>query len=175
MKLIPLSATYKCKNSDLKLFAMIDDEDYELVNKYNWQLRKWKHGFYANRMFVEDGKVKCMLMHRLIMNPSNNQIIDHDDHNGLNNQKANLRIATYTQNNSNRSKIPNCSSKYKGVCVVYYKRPNKTYMYWAASIKKDKKMTRIGHYKTEIEAAIAYNEKAKEFFGEFAHINIINP
>jgi hypothetical protein len=82
-------------------------------------------------------------------------------------EPSNCRLVTRKQNCYNKSKIKKCSSKYKG--VSWNKRLNK----WRAKITKDGKNTNIGLFSHESEAALAYNEKAKELFGEYAYLNKI--
>src|SRR5688572_22927599 len=111
--------------------ALIDDEDYELVSKHKWYLTKRYGKYYAMK---QDGMVK---MHRLILGVSDPKIwVDHADGNGLNNQRSNIRVATASQNNANRSAWG--ESKYLGV----HKRGKK----WVAQIRKDKKIKQIGTF-----------------------------
>lgn len=92
--------------------------------------------------------------------------LDHIDRNKSNNLIDNLRIATGANNQYNRTKSANTSSQYKG--VSYNKQTKK----WTASIRKDYERYFIGYFTTEIEAAQAYDAKAKELFGEFACPNL---
>jgi len=108
-------------------------------------------------------------MHREIMNPEDNFVIDHIDKDGLNNQKSNLRKATVSQNNSNRRSQVGSKSKYLG--VSFYKKTSK----WVAFISYGgrNKNKHLGYHKTEKEAALAYNNAALKYHGEFANINKI--
>lgn len=94
--------------------------------------------------------------------------IDHRDHNGLNNQKSNLRFCTPSENAMNARKNENSSSVYKGVC--FFNRDKK----WLAQIQVNGKPIRLGCFASEVEAAKAYNNKAIELFCEFANLNIID-
>lgn len=147
-------------------FALVDDEDFEELNKHKWYAQKDGNTFYANRKVgIGQGKEKVDIMHRIILGVTDSKIkVDHIDHNGLNNQRQNLRIATSAQNAMNKKSSKNTSSKYKGVT---YRRLNK----WEASIYLFKKYKYIGIFSTEIEAAKAYDEMAKLHFGEFACLN----
>lgn len=158
MKLIQLNK----KNGEQGCFAQVDDEDYELINNLNWSKSKGGKNYYAVRYFEE----KRISMHVFIMKSKKGQIIDHKDGNGLNNQKSNLRFCTHKQNISN-GKSRAGTSKYLG--VSYDKVNNK----WAAQIMENRIQIKIGRFKTEIEAALAYNERAKKLRGEFARLNII--
>ena len=100
-------------------------------------------------------------MHRVIMNTPVGMETDHRDHNGLNNQKYNMRICTIAQNNYNR--IPYGWSKYLGVSHIEG--------HPIAQIRKERKLFYLGFFKTEEDAAHAYDKKAIEFFGEFANLN----
>ena len=101
-------------------------------------------------------------MHREIMKPSKVEVIDHINHNKLDNTKENLRCCTKQQNEMNKVKRSNTSSKFKGVTKI-----NK----WMASITFNNKTINLGYFNTEKEAAKIYNVKAKELFGEFAYLN----
>jgi len=144
--------------------ALVDDEDFERVNAIKWHVYKSKHTSYAIGAIYPNGKQKSIWIHQVIMNPyDRNIIIDHKDHNGLNCQKYNLRKCTRSQNCQNKKLISNCKSEYKGVTKSKYR--------FRSRITKDKILVHIGYFKTEIEAAKAYDIKAKELFGEFALIN----
>ena len=85
----------------------------------------------------------------------------------LNNQRYNLRKATPQENMMNRQKHKNSSSRFKG--VHWYKPANK----WMTQIRFNNKHIHLGCFTSETEAALAYNQKAKELFGEFAKLNFI--
>jgi hypothetical protein len=105
-------------------------------------------------------------MHREILNAPAGVFVDHKDGDGLDNRKENLRIVTSAQNQQNRRKISRkTTSKYKG---VYFRRENKKYC--ALICCKGKRM-HLGYFDNEIDAAKAYDQAAKKFFGEFARLN----
>lgn len=144
-------------------FAIVDEEDYVAMSKFKWAAQKSAHEtFYA-----KSGK-KILLMHRLIINAPAGIQVDHLNHDGLDNRKINLRLCSNAQNARNaRKKLTPCSSKFKGVSWDKLDRK------WKASIRFNRKSRTIGRFNTEDQAAIAYNEKAKELFGEFACLNKI--
>lgn len=152
MKEIELTHGYK---------TIIDDEDYELVNKYNW----YYHNGYATTKVKVNGKRKHIYIHRLVNNTPDGLITDHINGDRLNNRRSNLRSCTDKQNLRNRKKRKDSKGNYKG--VVLYKRTGK----WQAYIMKDSKQYHLGYFNKEKDAAKAYNKKAVELFGEFARLN----
>lgn len=144
--------------------AQVDDADYEWLNQWKWRSEIGYNTVYAVRTDYSNGK-KNLRMNRLILAITDLNIqVDHRDRNGLNNQRDNLRIATNQQNSINQVGC-NKTSRYKGVF-----RDN-TKKRFCAQIKVNYKSTHIGTFNSEIEAAMAYDRKAKELFGEFAYLN----
>jgi len=168
MKLIPLSK--KSKKNAGKYFAMVDDDMFDYLNQWSWYAIKSGKLYYASRSaYIEtvNGKhiYKNILMSRLILGITDKSILcDHIDRDSLNNQRSNLRIATKSQNAINCHKRPNKTSKYIGVSANKFNR-------WSAYITLNQKGYNLGSFKTEEEAAQAYDAKAKEFHGEFANLN----
>ena len=145
-------------------FAMVDDDDFERVSQYKWQLTKGNSTFYGTRTV----KRKNIYLHRFILDVKDRNIfVDHKDHDGLNNMRSNLRLCNARQNCANRLKSIGLSSKFKG--VTWDKKRRK----WKSKIKINYKTINLGCFNTEIEAAISYNNAARLHFGEFAHLNII--
>jgi hypothetical protein len=106
-------------------------------------------------------------MHRQILNPKESDHVDHINGNGLDNRRDNIRACSCSQNLMNRQNHRPTTSGYKGVSL--HKR-NKT---WRATINLNGKQIYAGCYATPVEAALAYNAKAIELFGEFARPNVI--
>ena len=148
----------------------VDDEDFEALSEYKW-CAKWDAGsntFYAVR-HTPRPEHKTVIMHRVLMGANSfSEKVDHIDHNGLNNCKVNLRLCSNSLNQQNRSKQRKATSSiYKGVC--WEKRRSK----WQVSIMLNKKSIFIGYFDDEKDAALAYNNKAKSIFGDFALLNLI--
>lgn len=163
MKYIELSKKGKYKG----LYrTIVDDEDYEELNKYNWGVLV--NPARSNTQYVRrikpgsKGKI-FITMHRIIINCPNGLFVDHINGDGLDNRKANLRICTDGQNKMNRIPLKNTKSKYKGVA---YKGK-----YISAAINISGKKKHLGTFKTEEEAAKAYDEAAKIHHGGFAYLN----
>jgi hypothetical protein len=142
-------------------FAKVDDEDYELVNQYTWYRihNKRMRTSYAERGWTENGRHHTQRMHNLIMGVVG---IDHKDHDGLNNQKHNLRVADQSQNGANRQPNRGGTSKYKGV------HWDKSHGKWRASIRVHGSLHALGDYANELDAKHAYNVAALEYFGDWA-------
>jgi len=107
-------------------------------------------------------------MHRQIINPPKHLVVDHINHHGFDNRKANLRPATRAQNSLNRPYIfkrKDSPSKYKG--VTWHKHKKK----WQVQICFGGKHKTVGYFDDEIEAAKAYDEAAKYYHKEFAVLN----
>ena len=158
MKQIPLS---------LGLFAIVDDEDYERVSIFKWSAKKSKNTYYAIRKEknLDTGHRKTVLLHRYIMGVNESSIhVDHIDGNGLMNVRCNLRLCSSQQNSMNRKPYSSTESGYKGV----RKASNRS---WMAMVIKSKVRYYLGVFSTPEQAAHAYDQKAKELFGEFARLN----
>jgi hypothetical protein len=138
-------------------YAFVDAADYEWLKDWTWHLQ----GGYAAR---NEGR-KTIYMHRVIMNPPPGKIVDHHDHNKLNNCRSNLHICTHQENQCNLPRHADSSSRFKG--VTYCKRRHK----WHARLSVRGVPVRLGYFDDEVEAARAYDRKAVELHGEFAWLN----
>jgi hypothetical protein len=152
-------------------YAIVDPERYEELAKYKWFVSWQRGGMYAVRhVKAKKGgryRQKVVRMHRVIIGAGEGEIVDHINHNGLDNRIANLRIATMRQNNWNaRKRRCNCSSKYKGVSRAKGQKK------WRARITFNGRSILIGDFDTEKEAGMAYDARARELFGEYASLNL---
>jgi len=144
------------------LFAKIDDDDFEKVSKCLWHISKSN---YASATI----KSKSVFMHRLIMKPPKNMVVDHKDGDRLDNQKSNLRICTQQENVFNQLKhCRTTSSQFKGVHWC-----NKTEK-WLSKIRHKNKLYRLGEFIIEEQAARAYNIASEILRGEFGKPNEIS-
>jgi len=132
-------------------FALVDDEDFEHLNQWKWHVARNKKIFYAARkQSVSPQLVTTILMHRQVLNYKGKLLIDHKDHDGLNNQKYNLEIGTSSQNAFNRKGLQETNTS--GVAGVYWHKRNKK---WIARIQINKKQNFIGSFNTIEDAAMA--------------------
>ena len=141
--------------------------------KYKWHPQFGKYHNTTTIYATRSIKKQKILIHRVIMEMNNynieKKLIDHEDHNGLNNQKENLRICTYSQNAQNQTNQTRIlTSIYKG---VHFKKDRNKFR---VGIKLNGKHIHLGYFIDEQEAALAYNKKATELFGEFCCLNIIS-
>ena len=160
MKKIPLT---------LGKIAIVDDADYEWLSQWKWLAVKGRYTFYAVRRFRSpNGKLKTEQMHRKILGLmfGDKRQGDHKNHNGLDNRRNNLRICTHAQNQQNRNPNKACTSIYKG---VNWDERNKR---WRARIRIKGRLTHLGLFYSETEAAKTYDLFAKDIHGEFANTNI---
>lgn len=156
--------------------ALIDDEDFELLNQHKWCADQGLVTYYAGRQITIQSQNKAknikrkrttIYMHRIILENKlkDNEDIHHINGNGLDNRKCNLQIVTRSQHHMTKKKRKNCSSQYKGI------HWHKSHKKWQAQIMINYKRINLGYFNNEIEAAKAYDAKAKELFGEFARLN----
>lgn len=149
--------------------ALVDDEDFEILIKYSWYAIKGKNTYYAATNVGGRKNRKTLLMHRVILGIEEKEMVaDHKDHNGLNNQRDNLRRCTKSQNQYNRlADKDSAGSELKGVC--FHKGAKK----WQAQIQAGEVKKYLGLFETQQQAALAYNKEAVLLHGDFANVNKI--
>ena len=130
-------------------YAIVDDDEWHRLAKHSWcSVNK--------RYAVSKINNENIFMHQVLL--PGHDVIDHINHNGLDNRKENLRPTDASGNAQNRPKAANCASIYKG---VWYSKEKKK---WAADIKKNYIKYRLGYFMNEKDAALAYNKKALELY-----------
>ena len=145
-------------------YTKVDPEDYEWLNKYDWHIDIRERNRYAVRMKHDTNTF--VHMHREIMKPPKGMVVDHINCDGLDNRRANLRLATHQQNKYNtRPFSRRCTSKYKG---VWWAKDRKQ---WCASVTFNGKTKWVGSFDNEVEAAKARDVAAKKYHGQFAWLN----
>lgn len=141
----------------------VDSEDVDLLTRFRWRVAS--HGYVVRAVRV-GRKTFSLMLHNEIMG-GGNWIYDHVNRDRLDNRRSNLRKATPRENAANRGKplIDKSTSKYKG--VAWRRKSGR----WRAQLQTAGKSFWLGEFRTQEEAALAYNAKARELFGEFAYQN----
>lgn len=147
------------------LVAIVDDEDYPFVAGRPWRLHVTSRGLYAITG-------KTGLMHRVLTDPAEGVEVDHLNGDGLDNRRNNLRLATHSQHVAarwvrvSRSK----SSPFRGVSLSGDEGRTRP---WRATISVEGHKESLGYHLSEEDAALAYDEAARRFFGQFAQTNFM--
>lgn len=151
MTLLPIS------NSNLS--AIVDRKDFSKCLKFQWKISKRGYVYKTTGGFA--------LLHRFLLGLSlgDGKVVDHKNHNLLDNRKSELRICTQLQNKANLIKKKKASSKFKGVSWITQKRK------WRVTLQLNYKCISLGCFYDEIHAAKVYDIWAKHYFGEFALTN----
>lgn len=141
------------------LLAKVDNEDFEYLNEFVWHS--------SNGYAVRKEWKQTIWMHRVITDCPDALEVDHKNRHRADNRRFNLRICNDVQNQGNRWKSKQGkTSKYKG--VSFHKRDA---VFVAYGREANRGAVRLGTFRDEHEAAIAYNTWASKYFGEFAYLN----
>jgi hypothetical protein len=147
-------------------WIILDLEDYYRFAGFKWCIGGHDGKFYAIRgQMINPADSKIVQLHRLIMDAPKGLLVDHRNGDSLDNRRDNLRLATGWQNQCNKRKEKNASSRFKG--VAFRKGRKKC----VACIKVGGKQLWLGSFDSEIEAAKAYDAAARKHRGEFARLN----
>ena len=157
--LIPLSCGF---------LARVDASDFQSLALHKWyqatKRAKYRSYHYAARNDrLPDGRPVTIFMHRqiLALAPGDRRDVDHKDGDGLNNTRANLRIASRSLHSGNKRRQANKrTSRFKGV----YPNPG-------GGFRAQIKHRVLGRFQHEEDAALAYNRAAAREFGHFAQPN----
>lgn len=150
--------------------ALVDDDDFERVAQFKWCTvinNQPPHIAYAMSALAP-----VKYLHRFILRAKRGQSVDHINGDGLDNRRANLRIASSAENSRNRRRQLSKKSKYKGA----FHRPgfNKPWMMRLQYARTPVRKVLTQSFYTEEEAARAYDNAAKQLFGPFARLNFPN-
>lgn len=146
--------------------AVVDVADFQVLSRLKW----YRHETLAGRVYASTQIDGCtVLMHRLILRAPPDQQVDHDDNDGLNNRRSNLRLCTPALNAANRKHRAGAMHPFKGI----KRRKRVSGFVWEAVIKVAGKERHLGTHTTAEAAARAYDAAAIRHFGEFARGNFI--
>lgn len=144
------------------LSAFIDEEDADLILPFKWYAQQIGELAYA----VANNSGAIVQMHRVIMSPPPDRIVDHKNRNGLDNRRHNLRICSHAENLRNTKKRSSAvSSRFKGVSR------SRNGGGWQAEIEQNGQRLFLGKFCSEIKAAEQYDRAARLMFGKFALTN----
>ena len=159
----PLEESYRLIPLTQGKNAIVDAEDFEWLNQWNWYAIRPRNIWYAVRHDRRSKPQKAIYMHALICGFDNP---DHKDRDGLNNRRSNLRKCTRSDQAYNTKKLANNTSGFMG--VSWDRQSGK----WKAQIMSDSRHIALGRFLSKEEAARAYDKAARIYHGEFAHINL---
>ena len=143
--------------------TLVDDDDFERVSQFRWRAYRNRDTFYAIRSIKKpDGRWTTQHLHTFITGYIQT---DHWNGDGLDNRRSNLRIATDNDNRRNSKLFQNNTSGYKGVSWDKGRR------LWRVQVSVNGTTRYVGRYDDIIEAARAYDEAARKWYGEFARTN----
>jgi len=149
------------------VFVQVDDDVADKVREFNLV-------YFDGYVHILLAKRRMQALHRWVMDAKPGLLVDHIDRNPLNCTRENLRFATHSQNSINRVKNVPKTSQYRGVfkkTQIVHKKRRYVYTYWWAKVKVDGKVVYRKAFKSELEAAHAYDAQAKIHHGEFAVLN----
>jgi hypothetical protein len=150
--------------------AQVDAEDYDRLSKHKWHLVTWEDRYYAAREidYRKSGRGRQIIyLHNELMRPGKGEMVNHRNHDSLDNRRANLRIGTELDNRHAAGPNKNNSSGYKGVSWL------KCAQKYAAEITVGGRKIYLGIFADILDAARAYNSAALEHFGAFAFLNSV--
>lgn len=169
----PLDASYRLIPLTRGKTAIVDVEDFAWLSQWNWcaYLNTKTKSFYASRSVHGGRQTTTLAMHREILKlkRGDGQKTDHKNHDTLDNRKQNLRKCATLQNGFNRKKHgKSAGGNLKGVT---FDKSRKSKDQWRAQLQIRGKHIHLGWFPSKEDAARAYDEGAKKYFGEFAHLN----
>ena len=146
--------------------AIVDPDDFKKFGSMKW-CAMWHSGgkrFYAGRVRRgPDGKNWTIYLHRAIMQlPPSSMVVDHINHNTLDNRKVNLRVCNQFQNQMNRSGATSRSKSGSRGISQYGKRGK-----WVAKISVDGESVYLGSFPDKASASTAYAVANKKYYGDF--------
>lgn len=148
--------------------VLVDEIDLAIVGGRRWIVSHRKTLNFTRLYVVSLSSTgpRTTYLHRAIMKARSGEVVDHRNHDGLDNRRENLRIATPSQNVANMRRQPGRSSRFKGVSW------NREKSRWESYIEVNGTKRRLGYFRVEADAARAYDAAALDAWGEFAWVNL---
>ncbi len=136
-------------------YAIVDSKDYDNLNQYTWHATRHGVSYCAARKhYLGGGKDQTILLHHAVIGrPLGDLVVDHINHDPLDNHSCNLRIVSQSTNCCNRK--DRGASKYAGVSKT------KSGKKWRSTIRIGGKTTHLGYFHSEIEAHVSYRDWRK--------------
>ena len=126
--------------------CLVDDADWHTVRAHTWQ----KKDAYAQAKIMGS----LVMMHQYLTGTLH---MDHINHNGLDNRRANLRVNDRSGNSQNQKERTGTTSRFLG---VVQKENGK----FQAQIVKNGNQHHLGVFEDEVDAARAYNAAAPLYY-----------
>jgi len=146
-------------------FAIVDSGDCDWLSKFNWHAHERGRTWYARRA----ASSRTVFMHRAVLEHHGFDLssgeVDHINGDGLDNRKSNLQIVSHAENIRKSRVQKNNKSGFRG--VSWHKGDRR----WQAFVEVDNIRKYLGSFKNKIDAALAYDQAAKIYFGKFANLN----
>jgi hypothetical protein len=143
--------------------VLVDDDDFAAVTALRWHVHRSRRSIYAVHERRPNGKKTRIFLHHFLVGRRAGKVVDHINGNGLDNRRSNLRICDPIDNSRNRR--PNKGTKFKGVSKVAGAST------FSARIQGKNYQIHLGCFRTQVEAALAYDAAAKRLRGEFSCLN----
>lgn len=148
-----------------KFDFLIDEEDIEMCKPYTWVLHQYAHKSGTEYFYGQQAKCKSgggVLLQRFLMSEPKGLVVDHINHNTLDNRRSNLRVCENRENIRNAKLLnTNTTSGYKGVTWDKHSRK------WMANIRVDYHKKTLGYFNTPEEAAKCRQAAELKYFGEY--------
>lgn len=160
--------------------AVVDAKDWDLVKPFHWHPKVKEANRYATTRIYDSAKGRwaTLVLGRLIMelDPGDHRVISYADSDGYNCRRENLTICENRHASRHRRKLKGSLSKYKGLNRQKSRSKKSKGWLWRAHVQAYGavgKCIRSPLFKTQEEAAYAYNVIAKQVYGKFAVLNVL--